>query len=297
MPHTNLDMDVLRTLVTAQRLGGFNRAADYIGRSQSAVSQQIRKLEERIGETLFEKQGRGLALTPAGEILLAYARRILDLNDEAVAAVSDSSIEGVVRFGLPADFAEAWLPTALGRFKRAHRAVRIEAVVDRNRLLLERLDRGELDLVLALGNSTRQDAEQLATVKCEWIGPASAEPVRNQGEPIPLAVYEAPCFFRQRALDALDRAGVAWRIAFTSPSLSGLWAAVEAGLGITLRTAIGLPPGVRVLGQEAGLPSLQAGTLEVCLHDGGRSIEPALARLRSIIADTLLENLPDSSAA
>src|SRR5258708_2675837 len=223
MGRINLDMDVLRTLVTAQQLGSFNRAAGQIGRSQSAVSQQIRKLEEQVGEPLFQKQGRGLVLTEAGDVVLAYARRILDLNDEAVAAVHGRVVEGVVRFGLPADFAETWLPTALGRFKRAHPAVRIEAIVDRNRLLLERLDKGELDLVLALGSDRRADAERVATLPLVWIGPASAEPVWVPGEPIPLAMYEPPCFFRPGALTTLDRAGLPRPIAFSSPSM--LWLA------------------------------------------------------------------------
>jgi DNA-binding transcriptional LysR family regulator len=107
MSRINLEMDALRTLVTAQRLGSFTRAAGQIGRSQSAISQQMRKLEEQVGESLFRKQGRGLALTEAGDVVLAYARRILDLNDEAIVAVRGRAVEGVVRFGLPADFAEA----------------------------------------------------------------------------------------------------------------------------------------------------------------------------------------------
>lgn len=288
----NLDMAILRTLVAAQQLGSFNRAAGQVGRSQSAVSQQIRKLEQQVGEPLFRKQGRDLVLTEAGDVVLAYARRILDLNDEAIIAARGYAIEGVVRFGLPADFAETWLPTALGHFKRAHPSVRIEAVVDRNRRLLERLDKGELDLVLALGNRTRGDAEPVATLPLVWIGPASAEPIWASGEPIPLAMYEPPCFFRQGALAALDRAGLSWCIAFTSPSLHGLWAAVEAGLGVTLRTAVGLPAGVRVLDDTFGLPPAPETPLELCLHDGGRPLEPALSRLRSIIIETLEENLP-----
>lgn len=292
MPRINLDMAVLRTLVTAQQLGGFNRAAGQIGRSQSAVSQQIRKLEEQLGEPLFRKQGRDLALTDVGEVMLAYARRILSLNDEAVAAVRGRAIEGVVRFGLPADFAEAWLPSALGRFKRAHPAARIEAVVDRNRRLLERLDKGELDLVLALGNPARPDAEPVAQVPTVWIGPSATQPIWTPGEPVPLAMYEPPCFFRQGAITALDHAGVPWSIAFTSPSLHGLWAAVEAGLGITLRTAVGLPPGVRVLDDAPGLPPAPETPLALCLHHGGRPLEPALDRLRSIIIETIEENLP-----
>jgi DNA-binding transcriptional LysR family regulator len=206
--------------------------------------------------------------------------------------VRGRAIEGAVRFGLPADFAEAWLPTALGRFKRAHPAIRIEAIVDRNRRLLERLDRGELDLVLALDNQTRSDAEPIASLPLVWIGPASAEQVWTSGEPIPLAMYEPPCFFRQRALAALDHAGLAWRISFSSSSLRGLWSAVEAGLGVTLRTDVGLPAGVRVLGHVAALPPAPKTALALCLHDGKRPLQPALNRLRSIIVETLESNLP-----
>jgi DNA-binding transcriptional LysR family regulator len=288
----NLDMDVLRTLVTAQQLGSFNRAASHIGRSQSAVSQQIRKLEEQIGEPLFHKQGRHMVLTDAGEVVLAYAQRILDLNDEAVAAVRGRAAEGMVRFGLPADFAETWLPAALGTFKRTHPAVRIEAVVDRNRRLLELLDKGDLDLVLAIGNGTRSDASVLAMLPPVWIGAASSKAAWTRGEPVPLAVYEAPCFFRQRALAALDKAGIPWRIAFTSPSLHGLWAAVEAGLGVTLRTGVGMPATLRVLD---GLPAVADPALPVCLHDGGRTLASTPASLRSAVVETLGAKLSATS--
>lgn len=291
MRRTNLDSDALRTLVISQQLGSFNRAAIQIGRSQSAVTQQMHKLEEQAGERLFRKHGRGLALTAAGDVMLAYARRILELNDEAVSAVRGRAIEGAVRFGLPADFAEAWLPTALGRFKRAHPAARIEAVVDRNRGLLERLDRGELDLVLALNNAERNDAQLVGSLPLVWIGPASAERVWTMGEPVPLAVFEPPCFFRAGALAALDQAGVAWHISFVSPGLGGLWAAVEAGLGVTLRTAVGLPRGVRILDDDAGLPAPPETALGLCFHDGQRPQDPALRQLRSIIVETLEENL------
>ncbi len=293
MTLTNLDMDVLRTLVTACRLGSFNRAAAQIGRSQSAVSQQIRKLEEQVGAALFLKQGRGLVLTEAGEVVLAYGRRILDLNDEVVSAVRGRAIEGTVRFGLPADFAEAWLPAALGRFARAHPAVRVEAVVDRNRRLLERLDAGELDLVLALDNQARSDAEAIGSLAPAWIGSPSMHPVLERGQPVSLAVFEAPCFFRRRAIEALDEARIAWRISFTSPSLHGLWAAVEAGLGVTLRTTIALPDRLTVLGKSAGLPSAQTSPLRACIHNGGRALTPAVVQLKAIIVETVQLLLPD----
>jgi DNA-binding transcriptional LysR family regulator len=292
MKLVNLDMDALRTLVTAQQLGSFNRAASQIGRSQSAVSQQIHKLEEQIGEPLFRKHGRGLALTNAGDVVVAYARRILDLNDETVLAARGHAIEGVVRFGLPADFAESWLPTVLGRFKRSHPSVQIEVVVDRNRRLLERLDNGELDLVLALDNASRSDSEAVASLPLVWIGPAADVDVWRSGEPIPLAMYEAPCFFRQRALAALDQAGLSWRIAFSSSSLRGLWAAVEAGLGVTLRTTIGLPSGLRALNKINDLPPAPKLGISLGLHDGKRTMSSAAKRFRSIVVETLENHLP-----
>jgi DNA-binding transcriptional LysR family regulator len=285
----NLDMDVLRTLVTAETLGGFNRAAAQIGRSQSAVSQQLRKLEEQVGEPLFRKQGRRAALTDAGEILVRYARRILDLNDEALAAVRGAALEGLVRFGVPGDLAETWLPAALGRFKRAHPGTRVEVAVDRNLALLERLDQGELDLVLALGNGKRRDAWRVASLPMSWIGPASDEPVWADGDPVPLALVQSPCFFRKAGLDALDKAGIPWRVAFTSPSLSGLWAAVGAGLGVTVRTAAGLPPSLALLERRSGLPRLPS--TELCLHDADRELSPPVARLREVVVETCRTSL------
>src|SRR5262249_50317770 len=220
MTRINLDMDVLRTLVTANELGALNRAAEQVGRSQSAVSQQIRKLEEQVGQPLFRKQGRGLVLTEAGDVVLNYARRILELNDEAVAAVHGVDIEGAVRFGLPSDFAESWLPAVLGRFKRAHPAVRVEASVDRHATLLERLDTGQLALALFPGQRARGDPEPIAKLPMAWIGgPASAW---KREEPVPLVLFEPPCAFRQAAISALDAAGTPWRVTFTSPSLAGL---------------------------------------------------------------------------
>ena len=295
MASINLDMDVLRTLVTAQRLGGFNRAAEQVGRSQSAVSQQIHKLEERIGQPLFKKRGRMLELTEAGEMVLAYARRILDLNDEAVAAVRGASVEGAVRFGLPGDFAETWLPTALGLFRRTHPGVRVEASADRNATTLERLDKGQLDLVIALGRTARNDALPIATLPMAWIGAADGTLPWKPGEPVPLALFEAPCTFRTAAASALDEAGIPWTVVFTSPSLPGLWAAVAAGLGITLRTRAGLPDTLRVLGQRDGLPEMS--TIDLAMHDAGRELTPAAQRLREIMLDVLTENLPSIPGA
>ncbi|WP_158938250.1 LysR substrate-binding domain-containing protein [Burkholderia sp. S171] len=154
-----------------------------------------------------------------------------------------------------------------------------------------------MDLVVALGNGARGDAERLGVLPLAWTGPVSTERVWAPGEPISLVMYRTPCFFRQRALAALDDAGVPWRIAFTSPSLHGLWAAVEAGLGVTLRTTAGLPNSLRTVGDAMGLPAVAPPTLSVSLHDGGRPLQPAVMRLREVVIETLTASLRDLVAS
>ena len=289
MPFPNLDMDALRTLLATQQLGSLNRAAERIGRSQSAVSQQMRKLEEQIGQPLFRRQGRGLVLTEFGDLILSYARRILDLNDEAVRAVRGAGVEGAVRFGLPGDFAETWLPAALGQFKKTHPGVRVEVAVERNAMLLERLDRGELDLVLVLGHGNRPDAERFATLPMIWIGPRDAEIRLSSGRPLDLALYQSPCLFRRAGIAALDHAHISWRLAYTTASLQSLWSGVAAGLGITLRTAAGMPSSLRRLGEKDGLPPLPS--VELCLHSRSRDVSPALAQLKRVVLDSAAAHL------
>ena len=280
---TNMDIDFLRTLVSAEDLGGMNRAAEHVGRSQSAVSQQMRKLEQKLGHRLFRKQGRGLELTEAGQLLLIYARRMLALNDEAVAALQGAGLEGAVRFGLPSDFAETWLPAALGQFKRTHPLIRVEANVDRNSVLRDKLNKGQLDLVMFFGDSLSPNGERLARLPMVWIG--SSQRAWRTGEPVPLVLFEAPCVFRKAGIEALDAAGIPWRIAFTSPSLAGLWAAVDAGLGISPRTTAHVPRSLQVLGKRDKLPKLPSIDLSLC--DRGRPLTPAASRLKRILADTI----------
>ncbi|HET7415150.1 MAG TPA: LysR substrate-binding domain-containing protein [Arthrobacter sp.] len=289
MPLPNLDMQALRSLVAILRAGGLARAADRIGRSPSAISQQMRKLELQLGQPLFRKQGRRVVLTEAGDRVHAYALRILALNDEAVHAVHGASIGGVVRFGLPGDFAESWLPAALGQFKKAYPAVRVDVEVERNSALLERLDRGELDLVLAMGHARRPDAEPLATLPMTWVGPEDAGERLRSSQVIDLALYRPPCFFRQAGTEALDKAGMAWRPAFVTASLQSLWAGVAAGLGITLRTSAGIPPKLIRMDGKYGLPPLPR--VDVCLHAGGDPASPALRQLRHTVAEHALVEL------
>lgn len=285
MRRITFDLDVLRTFVTGVELGSFARAADRLGRSTSAVSAQLKKLEEQAGTPVLRKSGRGMALTESGETMLAYARRLLELNDEAAAALRGAELEGAVRLGLQEDFGESLLTDVLGRFARAHPRVKVEVRIARNTDLLERVGSGRLDLALAweAGVATPY-AERVGSLPLRWIdGAGSGSPwPRDDGEPLPLVMLEAPCIMRTAATTALDRANIPWRIAFTSASLAGTWAAVAAGLGVSLRTPCGLPASVHaLLPHETTLPTL--GSLGVCLHRADAESSPAVERLASII--------------
>ncbi|WP_175723214.1 LysR substrate-binding domain-containing protein [Burkholderia ambifaria] len=312
----NFDVAALRSLVAGVDLGSFAKAADRVARSSSAVSAQIRKLEEQAGTPLFVKAGRGLALTDAGDAMLRYARRMIELNDEAAAAVRGVNLDGWVRVGLQEDFGEAILPDVLGRFARAHPKVRIEARVARNAELLERLDANQLDVALVWGDPASAtlvsragiDSDAIAQVPMQWIaavgaagfgmpdgggpadaaddGDASLRAMRASDEPLPLVVFDRPCRFFGAATDALDRAGVPWRVAFTTPSLAGLWAAASAGLGLTVRSHYGLPASVRVLDAASfGLPELPS--LPLMLLRRTSSATPTVERLARIVTQAV----------
>lgn len=300
----NFDIAALRSLVAGVDLGSFAKAADRVARSTSAVSAQIRKLEEQAGAPLFVKAGRGLALTDAGDAMLRYARRMIELNDEAAAAVRGATLDGWVRIGLQEDFGEAILPDVLGRFARAHPQVRIEARVARNADLLERLDANQLDLALVWGDSASTafvahagiGSEEIARVPMRWIGATGSGAAGGPDErvpsaytrddPLPLVMFDRPCRFFASATDALDRAGVPWRVAFTTPSLAGLWAAAAAGLGLTVRSHHGLPATVRLLdAAPLGLPELPS--LPLMLLRRASSATPTVERLARIMTQAV----------
>lgn len=288
----NLDMDVLRSFVTAFELGSFAKAAEKLGRSQSALSTQLRKLEDQLGQSLVQKSGRGLTLTPTGENLFSYAKRILELNDEAVETVRGAEVEGWVRLGLPQDFAESWLPAILSRFARAHPKVRVEVRAERNANLLEKIVKGELDLALAwgAGDDTRY-ATKVADLPITWVGRADWPGVRSfGGAPLPLVAFEQPCIFRTAGTASLDAAAIPWQLVFISASLAGVWAAAEAGLGITLRTAVGMPKNLAALSAtHYGLPELS--NISLSLHRTDSQPNAAVALLSDILLETIQHEL------
>jgi DNA-binding transcriptional LysR family regulator len=262
-----LDLDALRSFVTGIECGSFAQAANRLCRSTSAVSAQLKKLEQQCGTELVVKKGRHLALTHHGEIMMGYARRLLALNDEAQHALNGELLQGEIRIGMQEDFGESLMPGILGEFKRHHPRMRIIARVDRNRVLLDALNDNALDMALLWQpESAQHEGKLIGQCQLEWIKHPKLDirALLAQGEPLPLVMFESPCLMRSRAIDCLDRANIAWQVVFVSHSLNGIWAAVQAGLGITVRTRIGMPDNLSVAGSI--LPS--PGNLGITLKQG-----------------------------
>jgi len=231
----NLPTNVLRSFVAIVDTGSMLQAADRVFVTQSALSLQIRKLEELLQQSLFVRDGRRLSLTPAGTLMLDYARRVLALHDEAVSAVGSGQFTGPIRIGMVQDFAEALLSGVLARFAELHPDSQLFARVAGTNELLGLLGRDELDIVI--GYSDAGESDVISKAPMIWYGDAALA----DRKVVPLAVLEKPCRFREAAIASLDAAGRPWRIAIETPNLSTLRAAVEGGLGLTCRTPLFLP--------------------------------------------------------
>jgi DNA-binding transcriptional LysR family regulator len=280
----NFDMDALRTMVVGTELKSFARAAVQLGRSQSAISMQLKKLEEQAGRPLFRRNGRGLAPTEAGDALLAYARRILALNDEAAVSIGATAAGASVRMGLPQDFFEDVMPDVLARFARRRPGVHVEVWAGRNHALEGDVRAGRLDVAIAFfpAGSDAHGA-LIDTIPALWFGTArSAMPAA--GEPWPLVLYDHPCLFRQAALQALERRKVPWRLALTTPSLPGIWAALRGGYGVSVRAGRRPPAGIRDVGARLGLPKLPPVELRML---AATELSPAAADLKDILDDVV----------
>jgi DNA-binding transcriptional LysR family regulator len=230
-----LSIDFLRTFVAIADAGTFAAAAERVGRTVSAVSLQIDRLEEQVGRALFQKSGRRMEATSAGRQLLDHARTILAANDAALSAMSSDRLSGTVRLGVLHDGIEAAATTVLADFMATHPEARIEVVVDTSQALIDAMEAGKLDQAIAFQVNTRLPRDTLGLVPMRWIGNRQRSLIDER--PLPLVMLEEPCAFRRAAVAALDEAGIPWRIALVSASLAAVRAAVGAGLGITVRTA------------------------------------------------------------
>lgn len=244
----NLPTTLLRSFVAIVDTGSMLNAADQVFVTQSALSLQIKRLEELVQQPLFTREGRRLVLTSSGDVLLDYARRVLALHDEAIAAVSTGHYAGPVRIGMVQDFAETLFKGLLARFAELHPDAQIFARVAGTAELLTLLERGQLDVVLGYGAG--DDPTAVRVSQMIWYGDAT---LASQNV-VPLAVLEKPCRFREAAIASLDAAGIPWRIAVETPNLSTLRAAVEAKLGLTCRTSLFLDEEAATT--DADLPAL-----------------------------------------
>lgn len=248
----NLELDLLRAFVTVVETGSFTRAAALLGRTQPAVSLQIRRLEDQLRSPLLDRAGKGVAVTTEGAGLLPQARRLLRLNDEIVSTLGEGDLEGEVRFGAPEDVATMHLPGILGGFARSHPRIKLSVTCDYTANLLDQMSRGLLDLALIKREPVGPElGVRVWSEPLVWV---ALDPSILEASPLPLIVAPAPDIYRKRALGALEGAGLAFRASFTSPSLAGQMAALRAGLGVGVLPAAMAPRDLTVLG--APLPPL-----------------------------------------
>jgi len=269
MARIDLDSDLLRCFVAVADTRGFTAAGELIGLTQSGISVRIRNLEERLGRRLLDRTSRSVTLTEAGELFLGYARRMIDLNDEAVGRIRGTSAEGRLRLGI-ADYAiPRLLPNALGRFARLQPGVKMELRTGLSTDLKPAFEHGELDVVVAGRSLAFEGGRLLYRDPLRWIAAPGFQVRLDQ--PLPLAALPSFCTHRKMSLQALDHAGVGWEIVYTSTSTTGLHAAVMGGLGIAAVPASSVTPQFRTLGAEDGLPALPESEIALFIRDDAPS--------------------------
>ena len=264
----NLDLDLVRTFVTIADTRSFTRTGERLGRTQSAISLQVRRLEDRLGVKLLARDPRRVGLTEAGESFLPKARRLLRVNDEIIAEVTGEDLEGEVRLGAPEDFATVHLPDILGAFARSYPRVALAVTCDLTLNLLDRLQAGALDLALVKREPLGPDlGVRVWREPLVWV--AADRGVLKPEAPAPLVIAPAPCVYRRRAVAALEARGRTWRAAYTSPSLAGQHAALRAGLGLTVLPREMVPDDLVLLGEADGLPPLEDAEIALLKARGG----------------------------
>ena len=256
-PH--LDSESLKYFEMVARCGNVTRAAEQLHRTQSAVSVQIRKLEQDLGQSLFVREPRGMSLTPAGERLLASSKPILALLEQAAAAMVADPLEGRVRVGIPDDYGPDLLATILADFASLHPNVEVNITCGFSATFSEQVANGELDLAVYAGEVDEGRGEILMTEQTVWAtGRSSAIDV---DEPVPLALFDRACWWRDAVLEALSSAGMNYRLAYTSESVAGVKAAISAGLATGILARSTVEPSMRILGAADGMPPLPASNL------------------------------------
>jgi DNA-binding transcriptional LysR family regulator len=283
MTPQDLQLDWLKCFVAVVDAGSLSNAAGEVHRSQSAVSMQIKKLEEAVGRRLIERGSRKLELTPDGLTLLGYARRILDLHAEAKVVLSGEELTGRVRLGVPDDYAAKYLTPVLKRFAPRHGGVEIELDCEQSTSLIPRVASGDLDLALVSRDHSRRGT-LLFHEPMVWVGSAQFELWRR--DPLPIAVYEDTSLARRSAINSLAQQGRRYKVVYNSSSLAGQIAAVESGLAVAVLTQCSAPAHLQILGSEHELGPLEP--MEVAVYRSRHSRgSKAVDSLQGLLVRTL----------
>jgi DNA-binding transcriptional LysR family regulator len=291
MRNPDLDIDLLRCFARVAEHGSFTAAGNALGLTQSAVSLKIKRLEDMLRKRVFARTSRRLSLTPDGEVLLVYARRLLSLNDEAVRRMIAPPVRGHLRLGVADHFVPQHLAPILARFARIYPDVQLEVEVGRSHELRAACERGALDLVIGKRREGETLGTPIWTETLAWVGahdipPTHWAPDAGRNAPLPLAMLPPGCMFRDRALAMLTRANIAHEIVYTSASLLGVIAAAEAGLAVTVLGSSTLTPGLR---DVPVLPALGTAEMAIFGDTEGRSalIDPLVGFIRESLAATV----------
>lgn len=265
--YPTIDSELLRTFVAIADQGGYTRAAEQVNRTQSAVSMQMKRLEEDVVQrSLFQRNGRQMLLTAEGELLLGYARRILRLQGEALNSLRAPHMVGLVRIGTPDDYVTRFLPGVLARFAQAFPLVQVEMHCEPSFQLLQRQD---LDLTIVTREPGKEIGQLLRQEEVVWAQAENA--MLHERSTLPLAMFNADCFCRNWACNALDTLNRDYRVAYSSPSLSAILAVVGAGLAITAQLRSLIPADMRIIGKEEGLPDMPMASIVLLRNPRGQS--------------------------
>jgi len=249
-----LDIDQLRAFIAIAETGSFTKAAEVVNKTQSAVSMQMKRLEERLDRPIFARDGRASKLTEDGQRLLDYARRIVKLNIETISAFSDAELSGRVRLGVPDDYADRYLPEIMARFSRAYPGVELTVICEPSVDLLERIDANEIDLAIVTNCESKRATETFRRERLLWV--TSARHSTHTEAPLPLALGRPTCSWRRIAVERLETTARSYRVLYSSSNAGAVAAAVLAGLSVSVLPESGLRPGMRVLTAAEGFPEL-----------------------------------------
>lgn len=251
----NLPIDVLRTFTTIAQLGGFTLAGDILGRSQPAISLQIKRLEEQIGKPVFIRSGPTVELSETGKILLDYAERILRLNDEAISRLDSTAVSGSVSLGIPSEFATTLLPKIVGRFVRTHPNITLDVSCDLSKNLASEKGKKKYDLVLALHDNPKDAGNNhVKTDEMVWV--ASHNLLLTETDSISLIAAPEGCIYRKQATTKLKEFGKKWKIVYSVSDLTGIQSALEEGLGVTVLAKSTVPNSLKIIKPSTLFPPL-----------------------------------------